>query len=108
MKKQTKKKGKALALSFVVAAGMLLPIGASAQGGLFDHNGGNENGPHQSLMDRGTGGDLNVTKGNESFGAAGSDIENEPFGAPIGGGIGILIAAGAGYALIQSKKNKQN
>ena len=102
------KKRKALALSIVVAAGMLLPIGASAQGGLFDYNGGNKNGPNQGLMGRGIGDNLNVTMGNESFGAAGSDIENEPFGTPIGGGIGILIAAGAGYALIQSKKNKQN
>jgi len=48
------------------------------------------------------------TVGNEAFGANGSIIHNEPFGAPIGGGLGILLAAGAGYALIQSKKNKQN
>jgi hypothetical protein len=46
--------------------------------------------------------------GNEAFGANGSVIHNEPFGAPLGGGLGILLAAGAGYALIQSKKNKQN
>jgi hypothetical protein len=35
-------------------------------------------------------------------------LSNEPFGASIGGGIGILLAAGMGYAFIQSKKNKQN
>ena len=45
---------------------------------------------------------------NETFGEAGCEIGNEPFGAPIGGGIGILLAAGMGYAFIQSKKNKQN
>jgi hypothetical protein len=46
--------------------------------------------------------------GNEAFGTDGSQIGNEPFGAPLGGGLGILLAAGMGYAFIQSKKNKQN
>lgn len=105
MEKQTKKKRKAVALSMAMAA-MLLPVGASAQGGLFGHSGIYKSEPNQSLMGRGIGDGLDVTMGNESFGETGGEIENEPFDAPMG--VGILLAAGMGYALIQSKKNKQN
>ena len=71
--------------------------------GLFSGNSQNE-----GLMQRGGNRSIGMTLGNEGFGAAGSQINNESFGAPLGGGIGILLAAGMGYAFIQSKKNKQN
>lgn len=115
------KKLKVLVLSLMVAAGMLLPASSFAQqrgGGLFGQGeliesdewshakGLNELGGGLFLRDALS--PFSVNFGNEAFGATGSQINNEPFGAPIGSGIGILLAAGVGYALIQSKKNKQN
>lgn len=68
------------------------------------------NSQNYGLMQRGGIRSGGSTLFNESFGAAGSQISNEAFGdtAPLGGGIGILLVAGMGYAFIQSKKNKQN
>ncbi len=122
------KKLKAIALSMGLGVTMLTATPAQAQMielfgerlfGLFNDNYYNEepeydeglfneSNHNRGLMNRGgiRGGGSNL--GNETFGEAGSEIENEPFGAPIGGGTGILIAAGLGYAFIQSKKNKQN
>ena len=119
-----RKKLKSIVFSMVLVAAMLTATSVQAQligqrgrypDGLFPWS-IHENG----LMQRGgylDGGSIfgheafgaaGSEVGNEAFGAAGSEIDNEPFGAPIGGGLGILLAAGAGYALIQSKKNKQN
>jgi hypothetical protein len=108
------KKLKAIVFSMGLGVAMLTSTSVQAQ--LIDQRGGRPNGLFQEssqnvgLMQRGgnrtDGSTLGL--GNEAFGAAGSQIDNEPFGAPLGGGIGILLAAGAGYALIQSKKNKQN
>ena len=93
--------------------GLLQPAGAWAQ--MIDRYGEHhnevfqQNGQNDGLMQRGGNRDGGAIFGNEAFGATGSQIGNEPFGAaPIGGGIAILLAAGAGYALIQSKKNKQD
>ena len=105
------RKLKAFALSMGLGAAMLTAPPVQAQmieqsgephNGVFQQNGQN------GLMQRGGTRDGGSIFGNEAFGANGSVIGNEPFGVPVGGGIGILLAAGAGYALIQSKKNKQN
>ncbi len=94
------KKLKAIVLSMGLGVAMLTSTSVQAQ--MVDQRGGRPNGLFQEncqndgLMQRG---------GNRSVG---STLSNESFGAPIGGGIGILLAAGMGYALIQSKKNKQN
>ena len=113
------RKLKAFVLSMGLGAAMLTapPVQAQTVGhrnDLFKEKGQN------GLMQRGSLGSGGSTLGHEAFGAAGSTvgneafgangsiIHNEPFGAPLGGGLGILLAAGAGYALIQSKKNKQN
>ena len=108
-----RKDRRSLALALLLAAGLLLPVAVSSQGlfkrgGVTDENHYGYGGTAEQttgLFGNRSGG---ATLANESFGAAGSVINNEPFGAPIGGGIAILLAAGAGYALIQSKKNKQN
>lgn len=118
------KKLKAIVFSMGLGAAMLTASPAQAQ--LIDQSGEHPDGPsleynnNYGLMRRGSSsyggsifgnkasGTAGILVGNEAFGAAGSQINNEPFGAPLGGGIGILLAAGAGYALIQSKKNKQN
>ncbi len=101
------RKLKAFALSMGLGAAMLTapPVQAQTVGhrnDLFKEKGQN------GLMQRGGNRDGGSTVSNEAFGAAGSVINNEPFGVPMGGGLGILLAAGAGYALIQSKKNKQD
>lgn len=118
-----RKKLKAFALSMGLGAAMLTAPPVQAQ--MIEQSGEPHNGVFQQkgqngLMQRGglrSGGSTlgnesfgaaGSTVGNEAFGANGSIIHNEPFGAPLGGGLGILLAAGAGYALIQSKKNKQN
>ena len=103
------KKMKAIVLSMGLGVAMLESTSVQAQ--LIDQRGNGlfqENSQNDGLMQRGGNRTDGSTLGNEAFGAAGSQINNEPFGAPLGGGIGILLAAGMGYAFIQSKKNKQN
>ncbi len=100
---------KALALSLGLAA-LMAPATLDAQinHGLLQNPYKDESSKkHGMLNSQGNRGEGSIL-GNEAFGAAGSQIDNEPFGAPLGGGIGILLAAGMGYAFIQSKKNKQN
>lgn len=107
-----RKKLKSIVFLMVLVAAMLTATSVQAQ--LIDQRGRYPDGlfPRSShedgLMQRGGNRDGGSTVSNEAFGAAGSVINNEPFGAPIGGGLVVLLAAGAGYALIQSKKNKQN
>lgn len=107
-----RKKLKSIVFLMVLVAAMLTATSVQAQ--LIDQRGRYPDGlfPRSShedgLMRRGGNRDGGSTVSNEAFGAAGSVINNEPFGVPMGVGIGILLAAGAGYALIQSKKNKQN
>ena len=106
------KKLKAIVLSMGLGVAMLASTSVQAQ--LIDQRGGqpsglfHENSQNEGLMQRGVNRTDGSTVCNEAFGAGGSQIGNEPFGAPLGGGIGILLAAGMGYAFIQSKKNKQN
>ncbi|MCR5659412.1 MAG: hypothetical protein K6G25_08815 [Bacteroidales bacterium] len=112
MNKMRKKK-KTLVFSLLVAAGMLLSTNLSAQeqsrsGGLF---GEPSSTPSNGMMGRGSssvGGDL-IGQG---FGATNGDITGQTFGddALLGSGLFVLLAAGAGYASIKSRKkqNKQN
>ncbi len=46
----------------------------------------------------------------QGFGATGAEITGQTFGAPLGSGLFVMLAAGAGYATMKSKKkqNKQN
>lgn len=109
----------------LVAAGLLLPpIGAVAQSGLFQRGVPDEAyyGYGESGMLRDSETALSVT--NQNFGNSTNghvtnhpfglhietdDITNQTFGTPLGGGILIMIAAGAGYATIKTRKrNKKN
>lgn len=104
-----KKTLKAIALSLAMSALLLPAATMEAQvinRGLLQNPYKDESANRRGALDRNR--NAGATLGAEAFGAAGSEIGNEPFGAPLGGGIGVLLAAGMGYALIQSKKNKQN
>ena len=107
-----KRKKKALAFSLVVAVGMLLSANLSAQeqngrpGGLF---GTSVPTASNGLMDR-----SEVSAGGyftgQGFGATNGNITGQTFGdnAPLGGGLFVLLAAGAGYSTIKSRKKHQN
>ena len=103
-----RKKKKALALSLMVVAGMLLSANLSAQeqngrpGGLF---GTSVPTASNGLMDR-----SEVSAGGyftgQGFGATGAEITGQTFGAPLGSGLFVMLAAGASYATIKSRKKQ--
>ena len=106
-----RRKKKAIMLSLGLAA-MMLPVMACAQGGgLFQLGTKPETEGNSGLMDRGE-----VTAGGaltgQGFGGTNGDITGQTFGddAPLGSGLFVLLAAGAGYATMKSRKkqNEQN
>lgn len=103
MKKQTKKKGKAVALSLVMAAVLSLPVGAMAQEGLFQRGVADE-------VYYGYGGTNGKTEllGHRNVQPTGT-INNQIFGqpVPVGSGVLILLAAGAGYAALKRKEDEK-
>ena len=125
MKKQTKKKGKAVALSLTMAAALSLPLGALGQG-LFGEAG--DSGGKQGMLGRGNRSTTEGTFTHQTFGnnydgtfthqTFGNNYEgnftHQTFGngVPVGGGLFILLSAGIGYAATkrkkQNKKNQQN
>ena len=86
MKKQ-KTTLKAFALSLAMAFGMLFPTTMNAQSDGF-FRGGNDN-----YEDRGI--NINSNPGG---------ITNDDFGAPLGSGLLIMVAAGAGYAAMRRRR----
>ena len=107
-----KTRKKTIVLSILVALGILLPASLFAQeqqggrhGGLF---GENTTSASHGLMNRSestVGGNFT----SQGFGATNGNITGQTFGAPLGGGLFVLLAAGAGYATMKSKKTqKQN
>jgi len=103
--KNNKKTLKAIALSIVLAAGMLSPAGAFAQKGGMLSPGEQEDRP-RGLFGRGWG--LFDGLDLENFGEEDEDLTLQNFGeAPLGSGLFILLATGAGYAAMKSRK-KQN
>lgn len=133
MKKQTKKRKKnsLLVLPLLLVAGLLLPIGAFAQDGLFDRGLSDEayyGFGGSGLLRDGDRGSTEATFAHQTFG---NDYEgtfthqtfgmnhegnftHQTFGndTPVGSGLLILLSAGMGYAAMkrkkQNKKNQQN
>ena len=102
--KREKKKLKMMALSAVLAAGMLLPMMAMAQ---FSKN---ENFFESSTGGSRSGGTEYYNLSNQQFGAGSSsdgyNLSNQQFGAapvPLGSGLLIMVAAGMGYAILKRK-----
>ena len=117
--KNNKKTLKAIVLSMVLAAGMFLPVGASAQdesrhGGLLGLFGLFDSEEEEAgMLGRGETEEGGYALFNQQFGInenGGYDLHNQTFGqdddAPLGSGLLILVAAGAGYALKKRKNNK--
>ena len=122
MKKQTKKRGKAVALSLAMA--MLLPLGVLGQG-LFEETGDSRG--CQGLLGRGNRGTTEGTFTHQTFGNdydgtfthqtfgnnQDGNFTHQTFGnsVPVGNGMLILLSAGLGYAAAkrkhQNKKNQQ-
>lgn len=101
MKRQTKLK--AMALSVAMACAMLSPCTLSAQSDSFFRDGGD-----YSNRDAGGGA---YSLNNQQFGSdtnGGYNLNNQTFGqdpAPLGTGLLILTAAGAGYVALKRKKH---
>ena len=93
---------KAIVLSMLLAAAVL-PMNTFAQeqgrghsGGLFGFgNDSNSNGLFANL------------RGEEEGMGLGDATQENPMEGPIGSGIAILMAAGAGYVLLKRKEDKQ-
>lgn len=100
-----KKRKKARTLALLMAAGLLLSTPLLAQddnhqGGMLKPDGAKE---HKGLFGR--GGLFSGAIDDEDFGSTPEgDINVEDFGAPLGGGMLILLAAGAGYAALKEKR----
>lgn len=91
MKKQTNRK--AVVLSFALAALLSVPATAqSRQGGLFGSKSDSE---QSSMLNR-----------DEDYNMTGVNLHNTWYGhgAPVGSGLLILTAIGAGYAALKKKK----
>lgn len=96
--KNNKMKTKVAVLSFALAALLLSASNLNAQekpGGLFG-------GTYQT--ERNEGGMLRDGGSSAGIGLGGAESENP---TPIGSGIAILTAIGAGYALLKRKEDKQ-
>ena len=128
MKKQTKKRKKSSLLVFplLVAAGLLLPVGASAQDGLFDRGlsdeayygfggsgllGDGDRGKSDATFTHQTfGNDYDGTFTHQTFGMNHEgNFTHQIFGnnTPTGSGLLILLSAGLGYAATKRKNKKR-
>ena len=89
----------------------LLPVGMSAQDGLFQRGVADEanygNGCTNGMMGRSDGAVGGYFTG-QGFGATNGNITGQTFGAPLGSGLLFLVTAGIGYSALKSKKTKQN
>ena len=92
---------KAIVLSLMLAAGMLLPASVSAQEVVAETGGGLLGNGKLFGFDGMLFGDRNAEPELEL------DITNNDFGAPLGGGIAILIGAGLGYVALKKKEDEQ-
>ena len=121
-----RKKARTLSLVMALAVGLASPPTAAAQhegGGVFGrgHNGRDNThevngsgvlnqsfgGTTGGLLNQGFGGTQGGL-GNQNFGGTQGGITNQGFQVPMGSGLLVLAAAGAGYATIKRRNKKQN
>ena len=107
-----KTRKKTIVFSILVVVGMLLSASLSAQeqqsgrhGGLFGENTPSTSNGLMNRSESTVGGNFT----GQGFGATNGNITGQTFGTPLEGGLFVLLAAGAGYAIMKSKKTqKQN
>ena len=92
---------KSIVLAFMLM--LALPISTLAQGGAFQRGGTNESNHNCDNADEPAG--LFGNRGVQTTGV----IDNQTFGQEVslGGGIIVLLAAGAGYAAFRRKEERQ-
>lgn len=102
MKKRTKQKTKAIVLSLAMAA-ISLPLEVSAQEGLFQRGVSDETyyGAGSEKETLGVFGH----RDEQTTGVINNQIFGQP--VPIGSGVFILLAAGAGYAALKRKEDEK-
>ena len=91
-----KKTIKSLVLAAIMTVGMLMPINTNAQSDGFFRDGGND------YTDR-------AIQEFTVYGSAGTGITNNGIGqneGPLGSGLLIMVAAGAGYAVVRRKRSR--
>ena len=101
---KTKKEQKTVRLALAMTAMSLLPLGAFAQeGGLFQRGVSDE-----VYYGFGSGSEKTELLGHRNVHTSGT-INNQVFGqsVPVGSGVLLLIAAGAGYAVLRRKEDEQ-
>ena len=95
---------KAIVFSLGLAAGMMLPANASAQGVFGDML---DNYYAEKEQTSQSGGALLSGNGDRRDGM-GIDVNTQDFGqSPLGSGIAILIGAGLGYVALKKKEDEQ-
>lgn len=103
--KKFKMKPKMLIVAMAVMS--MLPIGTFAQEGLFQRGDTDGNGSANGLMNR-SGSTVGGNFTGQGFGATNGNITGQTFGTtPLGSGLFVLLAAGAGYATFKSKKTQK-
>ena len=108
-----KKRMKPKMMLLAAAVASLSPIGAIAQEGLF-HRGVSAEAYYGHVSKNGmfdkSGGNTEGNLTGQGFGATGANLTGQTFNAPLGSGLFVMLAAGAGYVTIKSRKkqNKQN
>ena len=83
---------KAFALSMIMILGLVMPM--TAQNSDYFFKGNNED-----IYGNRDGGDDPTTN------ITGGGITNQTFGAPLGSGLLIMVAAGAGYVALKKKED---
>ena len=103
----TNKHRKAFVLSVAMAALMLSPIISNAQ--YREDRYGLQQWGQTSLMGKQGSGGTQGGLDNQDFGGTHGGITNQGFDVPLGSGLLVLVAAGAGYASLKrrDKKTKQ-
>jgi len=106
-----KRKLKMMALSAVLAAGMLLPTDATAQfsknENFFKSDGGYfRSGSTSGSISNEAYWHYSSDIINEAYGSSYGGISNESYGAPLGSGLLIMLAAGAGYIAIKRRRSE--
>ena len=101
--KKNNKKLKAIVLSLGLGAAMLTAPSVKAQGVFGDmldnYYTEKESSSNAGALLRGNGDRTEVSTGGSFY--------NEEFGAPLGSGVLLLLAAGIGYATLKKKEDEQ-